>query len=81
MPPRMFPIAMPRSCDSAALTVIAISGRFVAIDRITSPPIASPKPSRWSSTSVVFERWMPAIQTAPAATRNTSTRSASDMLL
>jgi hypothetical protein len=56
---------------------VAISGRLVASDRITCPPM----PSRWSSASVVFEKWMPAIQTAPAAPRNMSTRSASDMLL
>ena len=37
MPPRMFPIAIPRSCDNAALTVIAISGRFVAIGQVTAP--------------------------------------------
>ena len=30
IPPRMFPIAIPRLCDSAAEDVIAISGRFVA---------------------------------------------------
>src|SRR4051812_46633381 len=41
MPPRMFPTAMPRLWESAALAVIAISGRFVASDKSRarrSPP-------------------------------------------
>ena len=68
IPPRMFPIAIPRLCESAAETTIAISGRLVAIASRIAPPSASPRPSRVSSTSVELERWMPATQIAPAAT-------------
>src|SRR5580765_4298163 len=77
IPPRMFPIAIPRLCDSAAETTIAISGRFVAIASRIAPPSASPRPSRVSSTSVEPERWMPATQTAPAATAKIRTSGAS----
>jgi hypothetical protein len=72
MPPRMLPTATDTSPDSAALTVMAISGRFVATASTMSPPSALPMCSRSSSTSVVFESWMPATQvTAAAATKIT----------
>src|SRR5437867_2625615 len=66
IPPRMLPIAIPRSPETAAPVVIAISGRLVVIARITSPPSASPKPKRRSSASVVSESERPANQTAAA---------------
>ena len=56
IPPRMFPIAIPRLCERAADAVIAISGRFVAIASRIAPPSASPIPSRTSSVSVERER-------------------------
>ena len=59
----------------AALTVIAISGRFVATASRT-PPRAEPKCSRLESTSVVSESWTPATQIAAAHARkiNSCTR-------
>jgi len=78
MPPRMFPIAIPSWCERAALAVIAISGRLVAIASRISPPSASPSPSRVDSTSVVFERWIPATHTAPAAAAKIATSSGRD---
>ena len=54
----------------AALTVMAISGRLVATASTTMPPIALPRCSFASMTSVVFDSWMPAIQiTAAPATK------------
>ena len=72
-------MAMPRSPLSAAPVVIAISGRLVVMARITSPPIASPKPKRRSSASVVSESQMPASQTAPAEPMNTAPANSSDV--
>ena len=60
IPPRMLPIAIPRSCASAAEAVIAISGRFVATASRIAPPRASPSPSRMSSASVELESRIPA---------------------
>src|SRR6266487_1703530 len=48
-------IARRQACESAALAVMAISGRFVAIAKKMRPPSASPKPKRDESRSVVFE--------------------------
>jgi hypothetical protein len=56
IPPRMLPTAIPIECARAADAVIAISGRFVAIASRMTPPIASPSPSRLSSTSVESDR-------------------------
>ena len=73
MPPRMFPTAMPSWWVRAALTTIAISGRFVTIASRMSPPNASPRPSLTSSTSVARTSLVPAIHTAaPAATKMAS---------
>src|SRR5512144_2534557 len=69
----MFPIAIPRLLLAAAVTVIAISGRFVAIASRISPPSASPSPRRDESTSLVSESSIPATQTAPAPPRKMST--------
>jgi hypothetical protein len=44
IPPRMLPVATPRLPRSAALEVMAISGRLVTIARIIRPPSASPSP-------------------------------------
>ena len=66
IPPRMLPMAIPRSPLTAAPVVIAISGRLVVMARIKSPPIASPKPKRRSNASVVSDSHMPASHTAPA---------------
>ena len=52
IPPRMLPTAIPRVFATAAEAVMAISGRFVATASRITPPIASPSPSRVSSTSV-----------------------------
>src|SRR5256885_3721176 len=65
----MSPIASPRLWLNAAVKVSAISGRLVGMARGISPPSAWPRPSRDESTSVVSERWIPATQIAPAATR------------
>ena len=67
MPPRMLPIASPRLWLRAAVKVIAISGRFIAIASRISPPSAWPRPSRDESTSVVSESLIPASQIAIAA--------------
>ena len=68
---------MPRLLASAALTVIAISGRLVAIARRMSPPSASPSPRRVASTSVVSESLIPAYHTASAARAKTATTAGS----
>ncbi len=52
MPPRMLPIATERSPEIAALTVMAVSGRFVATASMIVPPSASPRCNRVDSTSV-----------------------------
>ena len=75
MPPRTLPTATPRLPAAAALTVMAISGRFVATARMISPPKALPMCQRASSTSVVFESWMPATHTTAAAATKTITTS------
>jgi len=48
----MLPTATPMFPDRAALTVIAISGRFVAIANMINPPSAAPRCRRVDSTSV-----------------------------
>ena len=72
----MLPIAIPRSCASAADAVIAISGRFVATASRIAPPRASPSPSRMSSASVELESRIPASQTVAAAARKIRTSGA-----
>src|SRR5438876_1112273 len=74
MPPIRFPAASPRFPFAAAEIVMATSGRLPASERNTRPPIASPKPKRWSSASVVFEREMPASQVAAAPATKTTIR-------
>lgn len=59
-------MAIPRLPLTAAPVVIAISGRFVVIARMSRPPSASPKPNRRSSASVVSLSQIPASQTAAA---------------
>src|SRR3954470_18969566 len=71
IPPRMLPIAIPRSPENAALAVIAISGRLVAIASRIRPPSACPRPRREARTSVASECRTPASQTAAAAARKT----------
>src|SRR5215210_8405228 len=66
IPPRMLPTATLRLSERAALAVMAISGRLVTTARRSRPPKASPKPKREESTSVVLERFTPAIHTAAA---------------
>jgi hypothetical protein len=66
MPPRMLPAATSSEPETAALTVMAISGRLVATARTMSPPSALPRWSRESRTSVVFDSWMPATQMTAA---------------
>jgi hypothetical protein len=63
----MLPTATPTLPDTAALTVIAISGRFVAIASMINPPSAAPKCSCSDSTSVWSDSWIPATQMAAAA--------------
>ena len=75
MPPRMLPTATPRLPDSAALAMMAISGRLVATASRISPPSAEPRCSRVDSTSVWSDSWMPATQIAPAAPMKTITNS------
>ena len=73
MPPRMLPTATSMAPLIAAVTVMAISGRFVATASTIRPPRALPRCSRSSRTSVVFDSWIPAIQmTAPATTKMTT---------
>src|SRR5213078_2753544 len=74
----MLPIARPRLWLTAAVNVIAISGRFVAIASRISPPSAWPSPSRSESTSVVSESLIPASQIATAAARNSRINQGSD---
>lgn len=62
----MLPIATPMCPDAAAATVMAISGRFVAMASSTTPPIAEPRCKRSSSTSVVSDSRTPANQMTPA---------------
>src|SRR5690349_1511802 len=69
MPPRMLPTATPMLPASAALTVIASSGRFVATASRITPPSAVPRCHRVASTSVWLDNEIPAIQTVTAATR------------
>ena len=64
---------MPRLPRIAADAVIATSGRVPAIPSRISPPIASPRWNRSSTTSVLSARNSPAIQVTPVATRNTTT--------
>ena len=78
MPPMRFPAASPRFPEAAAEIVIASSGREPAIERKMSPPMASPRPSRASSASVVFESSVPAAQVAAAPPRKIRTRSAEE---
>ena len=52
IPPRRFPTATPTLPDTAAATVMAISGRFVAMLSRMTPPRAAPRCSRSASTSV-----------------------------
>jgi hypothetical protein len=75
IPPRMLPTATPSSLPSAALAVIAISGRLVAIASRISPPRASPSPRRAESTSVVSESLVPATHTKAATPAKMTSRS------
>src|SRR3954468_21042746 len=74
MPPRMLPNAMARSPCHAALAVIAISGRLVAMASRMTPPSASPRPKRAASTSVVSASLTPATQMVAAEARKIATR-------
>src|SRR5947209_7536150 len=74
MPPRMLPTATPVFPEAAALTVIAISGRLVAIASRTSPPSADPRCSRVASTSVWSDSCTPATQMRAAAPAKIATR-------
>jgi hypothetical protein len=72
----MLPVAMSRFPWIAAVVMIAISGRLVAIASRIAPPIASPRPKRFERTSVAFESLMPASQTNAEATTKPTIRSA-----
>ena len=78
-------MATPRLLESAALAVMAISGRLVTMARRIRPPKASPKPKREESTSVVLDSFTPAIHTTAAAPAKINTKvgkdSESNMLL
>ena len=74
MPPRIFPMARSRLCCKAALTVMAISGRFVTIASKIKPPNASPRPKCVARISAVWDNLIPANQIATALTQNMSTR-------
>ena len=52
IPPSRLPTATPTLPDTAAATVMAISGRLVAMLRRMTPPSAAPRCSRSASTSV-----------------------------
>ena len=69
IPPIRFPAAKPRWPDSAAEIVTASSGRLPAMASSTIPPIASPSPSRLSSSSVDVDSFTPAPQVTADATR------------
>ena len=69
IPPRRFPVAMPRLPLTAAEAVIAISGRVPATPSRISPPSASPRLKRSSTTSVLSDRNTPATHVAADATR------------
>src|SRR4051812_23074621 len=69
MPPRMFPTATETSPESAAVPVMASSGRLVATARRIRPPSAVPRYQRSLRTSVVSERAIPAPQTTAADPR------------
>ena len=69
MPPRMLPTATPMLPLSAALAVMAISGRLVATASRTTPPSAVPRCRRVERTSVWLDSEIPAIHTAAAAAR------------
>src|SRR5437588_9141199 len=69
IPPIRLPAARPRFPRAAAETVIASSGRLPATARNSIPPSSSPRPSRATSASVVFERLVPATHVAPAPGR------------
>ncbi len=74
-------MAISRLWLSAALAVIAISGRLVAIERRMSPPRACPSPERDASISVVLESAVPATQTATAAMAKIASRRGRDSVL
>jgi hypothetical protein len=50
--------------------VIAISGKFVAMASMMTPPNAAPRCHRRASTSVVWESLIPATQITAAHTTN-----------
>src|SRR5436190_560948 len=78
MPPIRLPAASSRFPCNAAETVIATSGRLPASERKMSPPMSSPRPSRASSASVVFESIVPAAHVAAAPPRKITRRSAEE---
>jgi hypothetical protein len=73
IPPIRFPAARPRWPEAAAEIVMATSGRLPAIARRITPPNSSPRPSRTSSASVVFESPTPATHVKPAPAAKTIT--------
>src|SRR3954447_1020696 len=74
MPPIRFPAASARLPEAAAEMVIASSGSDPASASRIRPPSSSPRPSRASSASVVFESRTPAAQVAAEAARKIRTR-------